>query len=134
MPLELEQINLRAFRKRFATNDRRREIFQSLVDELGLLRSQCQAMRVLVFGSYITDKDEPGDVDVLVSGVPRQDIAFEVEVHGFARGEHPDVDLFWERAVRFPATPERLIERFNRNASNRESHIEIVRVVEVLMK
>ena len=49
--------------QRFGWTSRRRELLAGLNVALELLR-EAGCRRVLVNGSFVTDKDEPGDIDV----------------------------------------------------------------------
>lgn len=49
--------------ERFGWTSRRRELLEGLQAALGLLR-EAGCRRAFVNGSFVTDKDEPGDIDV----------------------------------------------------------------------
>jgi hypothetical protein len=63
LPPGEHEVSLAEFEDAFVYNDRRREIFTGFLKLINDLRSiNCRL--VYVDGSYVTDKEEPGDIDV----------------------------------------------------------------------
>jgi predicted nucleotidyltransferase len=106
------------FRERFAGNERRRYLYDLFMEELALIRSQCSIVRVLVFGSYITDKEEPRDIDLLLSLIAGKDCVYEVWTKGL-RLNHPDeVDVHYYKTQLYIKDAEGLLRHFNSNPKN----------------
>lgn len=54
------------FKACFGTNEKRRTLLASLDAFLDALQANFRSFRVLAYGSFITEKEEPGDIDVMV--------------------------------------------------------------------
>ncbi len=122
---EVERINLAEFYKRFAVNAARKKLYRKFVAELAMLRRQSEEIRIVVFGSYVTDKETPGDIDVLASIIVDDDNFLDLVQNG-VRQRFPDaVDFHMHRASRFLKTGEKLVENFNEFSLNREKGIRI---------
>src|SRR5688500_6397551 len=64
----MNALRLSELEQKYATNPQRRRLFAALSEKLAELRRH-NIIRVWLFGSYVTDKVEPKDVDVLVNTV-----------------------------------------------------------------
>jgi len=116
---------------RFAVNEQRRRLFDLLVDELASIQTQCRSLRVLVFGSYISDKDSPHDIDILISLIPNEECVYALWTGGLRR-EHPDeVDVHYYKTQRYIKDAEGLLEHFNSNPKNELQGIAIRDAVEI---
>ena len=119
------------FRERFAYNERRRYLYDMLLEELELIKSQCSIVRVLVFGSYITDKEEPRDIDLLLSLIADRDCVYEVWTKGL-RLDHPDeVDVHYYKTQLYIKDAEGLLKHFNENPRNELYGISILDAAEI---
>jgi predicted nucleotidyltransferase len=120
------------FRKTFAYNKRRRYLYGLLREELALIKCQCTAVRVLVFGSYITDKEEPRDIDLLLSLIAEKERVYEVWTKGL-RLTHPDeVDVHYYKTQLYIKDGECLLAHFNANPKNELYGIAIREAVEII--
>lgn len=63
LPMGGHACTLTELEERFASNDRRRRLFQSLIDVLKLAR-KCGFLQALLGGSFPTAKESPGDLDI----------------------------------------------------------------------
>jgi len=63
LPLGEHEISLAEFEQVFVYNERRREIFNKFLKLIDDLRT-INCSLIYVDGSYVTDKEEPGDIDV----------------------------------------------------------------------
>lgn len=54
------------FVQSFTTSERRKDIFDSLIDFLKILLNKYDVQEVWIDGSYVTDKVNPNDVDIIV--------------------------------------------------------------------
>ena len=62
-------MKIEEFRAQFGTSSRRGSLVDSLENYIDCLNSSFSAIRVLVFGSFISDRSEPRDVDIIVHAV-----------------------------------------------------------------
>jgi hypothetical protein len=119
------------FYKTFAYNERRKYLYGLLLEELALVRSQCATVRVLVFGSYISDKEEPRDIDLLLSLIADSECVYEVWTKGL-RLNHPDeVDVHYYKTQLYIKDAESLLKHFNANPKNELYGIAINDAVEI---
>jgi hypothetical protein len=51
---------------RFRTSDRRWRLYRQLVEYVAQARSTGEVRALVIDGSFVTDKDEPGDIDLVV--------------------------------------------------------------------
>lgn len=127
----IESMSLAEFHRRFVYNGRRRKLLVLLLDELAAIEEVSTKMRLLIFGSFITDKEQPGDIDALVSLVGRKEHFREIQKNGVPRRQPDAIDLFTYMSVRFLFTPERILDEFNHNFKNRENHIILTDAVHI---
>ena len=55
------------FQKQFGHNSERQKMLLELEEFLNKLRSNFSNYRILVYGSFLSQESEPGDIDVMVS-------------------------------------------------------------------
>jgi hypothetical protein len=116
----------------FVWNERRSYLFGLLMEDLALIRSQCAVVKVLVFGSFITDKEEPRDIDLLLSFIADRDCVYEVWTKGL-RLNHPDeVDVHYYKTQLFIKDAEGLLKHFNSNPKNELYGIAITDAAEIV--
>ncbi len=128
----LARLTLEEFSARFADTEGRKKLFDLLVEELAVIKAQCSRLRVLVFGSYITAKSNPRDIDVLISLIPNEDCIYSLWTEGLRR-EHPDeVDVHYYKTQRYIKDAEGLLEHFNNNPVNELQCIAIHDAVEII--
>lgn len=126
-------MTLGEFEKAFARNGRRRYLLGEMIDELEVIARQCEKFSVIVFGSYISGKALPGDIDVLVSLVPRRECVYSIMKCGLEKEHEKDVDIQFQRAEYFTKSAERLVDYFNENPYNFRKGIRITDAVELLL-
>jgi predicted nucleotidyltransferase len=128
----LTQLTLEELSGRYAGNEQRKRLFDLFVDELKSIQAQCSRLRVLVFGSYITGKNSPRDIDVLISLIPSDDCMYTLWTEGLHR-EHPDeVDVHYYKTQRYIKDAEGLLVHFNNNRINELQGIAIRDAVEII--
>jgi len=124
-------MTLEELSEKFADNEQRKRLFDLLVDELTTIKAQCRSLCVLVFGSYISGKSAPRDIDVLLSLIPSEDCVYALWTEGL-RCEHPEeVDVHYYKTQRYIKDAEGLIEHFNNNPKNELQGIAISDAVEI---
>ncbi|MTJ94016.1 MAG: hypothetical protein F8N36_14335 [Desulfovibrio sp.] len=68
MPIPNAKTSITEFRRRYGTTERRRYLLAALDREIANLLSFGTRIQIFVFGSFLTKKPEPGDIDLLVRG------------------------------------------------------------------
>jgi hypothetical protein len=106
------------FRDAFASSDRRKYLYGLFLEEMELIRSQCAVVRVLVFGSYITAKEEPNDIDLLIALIADSDSVYEVWTRGLRRAHPDEVDVHYYKTQVYVNDAEGLLRHFNANPKN----------------
>lgn len=61
------QITLLQLEEKHAWNARRRELLKKLKEELDQFARCSTGYRAVVYGSYLTEKPEPGDMDLIIA-------------------------------------------------------------------
>ena len=127
----LTRLTMEELSGRYAGNEQRKRLFDLFVDELTSIKRQCSRLRVLVFGSYITAKSIPRDIDVLISLIPSEDCVYALWTEGLRR-EHPEeVDVHYYKTQLYMKDAEGLLEHFNNNPMNELQGITIHDAVEI---
>jgi len=133
MKASIRTMTLEEFRGVFAVNERRSYLLGELLEELNVVARQCEKVSVIVFGSYITGKEEPGDIDVLVSLVPKKDHVYSIMKNGLEKEHVKNVDVQFQRGEYFTKSAGQLVDYFNGNPYNFRKGIRIDRAVELLV-
>jgi len=60
-------LSLQEIESQFATNEHRRALYDLLVSQIEQTQRQYDNLSVLLFGSFITKKEIPEDIDLIVS-------------------------------------------------------------------
>lgn len=101
------------------------------IDELEYVKSQCCQLRVLVFGSYITSKKNPRDIDVLISLIACEESVYTVWHDGLQQRHPKEVDLHYYKTQQFIKDAAGLLKHFNKNPKNELQGISIKKAVEI---
>ncbi len=133
MKASIRSMALDEFREAFAVNERRSYLLGELLDELNVVARQCEKVSVIVFGSYITEKEAPGDIDVLVSLVPKKDHVYAIMTKGLEKKHEKVVDVQFQRGEYSTKSAEQLVDYFNGNPYNFRKGVRIARAVELLV-
>jgi predicted nucleotidyltransferase len=95
------------------------------------IKPKCDKLRIFIFGSFITIKKEPNDIDVLINLVPNADNVYPMmkeRIHT----KYPDkVDIKYVKTQLFLIDAESTIKHFNENPLNIKDEIKINRAVEI---
>jgi len=127
----IKKLTIYEFARKFSYNDRRRYLHDLLVDELEFIKTQCSQLRVLVFGSYITSKKNPRDIDVLISLIACEESMYTVWTDGL-RQKHPiEVDLHYYKTQQYIKDAAGLLKHFNKNPKNELQGISIKKAMEI---
>jgi hypothetical protein len=65
-------MNLPQFIEKFGTNERRAHLVECFLDDLKGLKEYYGNLQIFVFGSFVTAKEEPTDIDVLTRGTAKK--------------------------------------------------------------
>ncbi len=123
--------SINEFSKKFCFNSHRSRLFDYFYEELENVKRQSSKMRVLVFGSFITKKEKPSDIDVLISIVPNRDWSYHILKKGLKRIHSDEIDVQFSKQQMFLENCDKLIENFNTNKINKKKKIRINDAVEV---
>lgn len=127
------QYSLEQMKENYCFNETREELFSLLCEELGHLEEQTDAMKVLVFGSFITEADEPSDIDLIVSIIPCTEWTYSIMKNGIDR-QYPDkIDIQYHRNQLFLDSAEKLVEKFNTNPLNKKQGIKVDECIELVI-
>lgn len=125
-------MKLSAFKKQYAFNKHRRFLYNLFIEDLHLIKSQCKYLRVLVFGSYITHKQKPHDIDLMLGLIPCQDCVYNIMKNGLQQ-EHPkEIDIQYKKTQYFLKDAKGLVTFFNSNPLNKKKGIYIKKAVEIV--
>jgi len=127
----IERINFREFCFRYAFNEHRKKLLRLLVEDLDVIKGQCDRLRVLIFGSYISFKKNPKDIDILLALIPNRDSVYAIMKSGLRRKHPGTVDVQFNKAQRFMKDADSLIRNFNENPLNKRKGIVINDAVEL---
>jgi hypothetical protein len=113
---------LERFRCDYVWNDRRQELFLNLLDEIESIRKQSKQRRVFVFGSFLTSKRIPGDLDLLLSYEPTSIPPKLVRVHPNDIQIKSNARMAFGKPVILDSK-EAAIRDFNSDPANIQNHI-----------
>jgi Family of unknown function (DUF6932) len=66
MCVRVSHMTLDEFKKRYGKNPHREKLLLSLEDFSASLRARFSCYRTLAYGSFITEKNEPNDIDIII--------------------------------------------------------------------
>jgi hypothetical protein len=74
-------MNQLAFESKYVTNEHRQALYEELLDYLKLVKQYLSPYDLVVFGSFISNRDLPNDVDLILHGHVRSEMLgiFNVE-------------------------------------------------------
>lgn len=124
-------MNVEEFISLYVTNQRREELFAGLRIQLSSIMEDSSSIRVIIFGSFLTNREYPGDIDVLVSAVIRHEAVVHYISHDVRRPIRDGVDLYLFRCASFISEAEALVAKFNTNKNNVKHGVLIDRAVEI---
>jgi predicted nucleotidyltransferase len=120
--MDLEELKIK-----YATNEHREQLYTDLMDYLKVLENELEPYMVILFGSYITEKDEPKDIDMLIHGYYKKfpDYAVRKSV----KGEHPihshSVNVSITIGEMILMSAEDVVNRFVNSEKNEEIELKI---------
>lgn len=127
----IRQFDPAGFMKKYLYNHHRKTLFDYFLDELEDIKPKCEQLRIFIFGSFITIKKKPNDIDVLINLVPNADNVYPMmkeRIHT----KYPDkVDIKYVKTQLFLIDAESTIKHFNENPLNIKDEIKIKRAVEI---
>lgn len=127
----IKKLTLDEFAGKFSFSDRRKYLHDLFVDEMEFIKSQCSQLRVLVFGSYITSKRNPRDIDVLLSLIACEEAVYTVWTDGLRQRHPKEVDIHYYKTQQFIKDAAGLLKHFNKNPKNELQGISIKKAVEI---
>ncbi len=128
----IKKITLKEFKKRYLLNNYRKRLFKHLLEELENISGKCKCYKFLIFGSYITRKKEPNDIDVLISLIPEKDYVYSISKDGLQSEFFDEIDIHFMKSQYFIKDVDGLLDFFNENPLNKNKGISIKRAVEIV--
>lgn len=128
----IKKITIDEFARKFSYNERRKYLYDLFVEEMESIQSQCSQLRVLVFGSYITSKKNPQDIDVLISLIACEESVYTIWKDGLQQKHPKEVDLNYYKTQQYIKDADGLLEHFNKNPKNELQGIAIKKAIEIL--
>lgn len=124
------KVTIHNLRERYAWNDTRSDLLACLERDLEKVAHALVSYRVVIYGSFVSNKDEPRDIDVLLTG-------------NFKPGEFPPISfvsgshVHWKTYLsegHSPSLPsaEQMVVSFNSEPANRAKGIEVKEWVELV--
>lgn len=122
----MQILNLADFVVRYNGSERRQALLIELKKEIAHLCGFASSFRVLVFGSFLTEKPVPGDIDLLIAGIGK---TFALRYPQVTSKDDLDLMTWFSvplhgSSLRVPSAEE-LVHRFNNEQSNAEKGIAI---------
>jgi predicted nucleotidyltransferase len=130
--VNVKKLNLQEFLETYVTNGKRRCLFDKLLEDLQVIKSQCSCMRIIVFGSYITSKLEPNDIDLMISLIPESEYVYDLMTDGLWQKNRKEIDIQYQKAEYFLKDAHQLVVFFNENPLNKEQGICITECIELI--
>jgi predicted nucleotidyltransferase len=127
----IKKLTLDEFAGKFSYSDRRKYLHDLFVDEMEFIKSQCSQLRVLIFGSYITSKKNPRDIDVLLSLIACEESVYTVWTDGLRQKYPKEVDIHYYKTQQYIKDAAGLLKHFNKNPKNELQGISIKKAVEI---
>ncbi len=130
--VNIKKLNLQEFLDAYVTNEKRKRLFDKFLEDLQVIKSQCSCMRIIVFGSYITSKLEPNDIDLMISLIPESEYVYDLMTDGLWQKNRKEIDIQYQKAEYFLKDAQQLVVFFNENPLNKEKGICITECVELI--
>ena len=132
----LPSMTLEEFEKRYARNAARQALFEQLSVCVNALASDFETSTVVVHGSYVTDKEIPNDIDLLVSTTGKRDgtsPAPHLWKSSLPKDVHAKFDQY-DIGPKFkpPLTARELVDRFDAHAGNVGAGIAVGEALEII--
>jgi hypothetical protein len=118
----MPEITLTQLEEQHATSDRRRVLLVKFKEELAEWRGYLADLNVWLFGSFLTDKQEPGDIDVLLAGRLKPGAPLPPKL---PRKHRDEVHVISNLGTGALATKEQLVQKFNEQEGNVEKGIQL---------
>ena len=130
--MNIRQLDLDGFSEAYVTTERRKHLFDKFLEDLRVIKSQCSCMRIIVFGSFITSKKEPNDIDLMISLIPESEYVYDFMTDGLWQKNRDEVDVQYQRAEYFLKDAQQMVAFFNENPINKEKGVRIAKCVELI--
>jgi predicted nucleotidyltransferase len=130
--VNVKKLNLQEFFEAYVTNEKRKCLFDKLLEDLQVIKSQCSCLRIIIFGSYITPKLEPNDIDLMISLIPESEYVYDFMTGGLWQKNRKEIDIQYQKAEYFLKDAHQLVVFFNENPFNKEKGICITECIELL--
>lgn len=122
------------FKEKHVSNERREELFASFSDEIAYMKDFLEEIKIAVFGSFITEKDLPNDIDIIVMGT-FNDTGYQMQTEHFPRliptknGNIHRKSKFYTGKIEKSIAE--LVDDFNEDTNNKKEGIFISEFIEI---
>jgi len=134
MNAHVRKISISELEKEYVFNDSRNKLYHYLLMEIEYMKQFTEVLRLGIYGSFITDKPVPNDIDIIVGGSLNE--AGRELIIKDRRISNKNRD-FVHRKSYFPADGENcldtVIDEFNNKGENLEKGIEIKNYIELII-
>ena len=128
-------MEIQKFKSEFVFNTHRQEMYANFEEYLEYLKSIFEFVTIIVFGSFITEKEQPNDIDILVFGNPNKKGWNEIDERlKINRGLSLDTKEFINtkfEIILSPIDADCMINQFNNQENNKQKGIEIKNYIEI---
>ena len=118
----MPEITLAQLEEQHATSDLRRELLAKFQEELAEWQGYLADINIWLFGSFLSDKQEPGDIDVLLAGRLKPGAPLPPKLPRKHKGEVHLLSIIGTGAL---ANKERLVQKFNAQEGNVKKGIQV---------
>ncbi len=118
----MPEITIEELEKQYSTNEHRKELLDQFKDELGEWRDYLAEVRIWLFGSYLTDKEQPEDIDILLAGRLKTGTSFPPKL---PRKHKDRIHVISNLGTGMLSTKNDLIQKFNSNQNNVVKNIKL---------
>lgn len=134
----ITEMNIQDFEQSFGTSETRRNFLQELKELIKIIEEGFTNYKIIVYGSFITDKETPSDIDVIVeacAGIGDKGIGNNST---FRKVAPPNVHVFTARMNRQAGPAQAaspaidLVDKFNKTERNIKNGITCREAIEII--
>lgn len=127
-------MKIEILKEKYAINERRKVLFNQLIDEIEYLKGFTSNLKIAIYGSHITSKDFPCDLDIIICG-NLTEVGLNLQTNSFPK-PIPTKNKDIQRKGNFRFNSEcmdviEIINGFNNNEENKKNNITIQNFIEI---
>jgi predicted nucleotidyltransferase len=124
------KLSIQEFKNEYSFNEYRETMISSFEDYLDYLKSIFKNFKVVIFGSFITEKEDPNDIDILVFGSLNNKGKSDILSQGGKLKKYDYIHSKFQTTNDVIETNQ-MICKFNNEPTNVESGISIKNYIEI---